>query len=253
MKSDGVRRFASRADTYSKYRFPYPPKILDVLRREIGFDKEDIVADIGSGTGLLSKLFLSNGNMVFAVEPNAEMRSCAERDMAGFENFVSVNGKAERTTLRRNSIDLITAGEALHWFDPSKTIKEFSRVAKPGGILCVAYTRLRNDLELTGAVRKLIRKYERDLAKVPEMSPALASPYFKEGRYSEFKLRNKQMRDLESFKGFLLSMSFMPSPEEAGPSTKLGRAVHRLFDSYESGGQIGLTYETTVLLGGLET
>ena len=57
---DFTRRFDKRANDYSKYRPSYPLGILDILMSEIGFGPSAIVADIGSGTGLLSKLFLQN-------------------------------------------------------------------------------------------------------------------------------------------------------------------------------------------------
>ena len=77
--SHPTQRFSSRVDDYVKYRPHYPREVIDVLRREIGFRPEHVVADIGSGTGISSALFLQNGNDVFAIEPNAQMRVAAER------------------------------------------------------------------------------------------------------------------------------------------------------------------------------
>ena len=87
------------------------------MRTEIGFDKKTGVVDIGSGTGLLSKLFLENGNTVYGVEPNEEMRSHAEETLYEFPHFVSIRGRAEDTTLGDASIGLVTVGQAIHWFD----------------------------------------------------------------------------------------------------------------------------------------
>src|SRR6266849_3318238 len=117
MSADFAERFTGRAAAYSKYRPGYPAEILNVLNSEIAFDQGKTVADIGSGTGLLSKLFLQNGNTVFGVEPNDEMRSFAKQSFSGFPNFVSVKGSAENTTLQDFSVDLVTVGQALHWFD----------------------------------------------------------------------------------------------------------------------------------------
>ncbi|MDA4124761.1 MAG: class I SAM-dependent methyltransferase [Thaumarchaeota archaeon] len=234
---------------YSRYRPGYPPEILDVLRKEIGFQKNEVVADIGSGTGLLTKLFLSNGNRVFAVEPNARMRYHADRDFAGFTNFASVAGKAERTKLRRKSIDLITAGEALHWFNASRTTKEFSRIARPGCHLCVVYTRSKTGGKLTREYLRFINKYQHDLAKVPEMNRKLVSPYFRGGKFLKFKLSGTQALDIGGLRGKILSFSFMPTPEEAERSEAFNRALKRLYNSNESDGQVRFFYETTVLLG----
>lgn len=97
------------------------------------------MADIGSGTGILSKLFLENGNRVYGVEPNKEMREIAEGATAGNPLFVSVNATAEDTTIREASVDLVTVGQALHWFDSEFALTEFARILKLPGYLCVIY------------------------------------------------------------------------------------------------------------------
>ena len=73
-----TKRFSSRVDSYIKYRPHYPQAILPFLRGAIGLTREHIIADVGSGTGFLSKLFLANGNTVYGVEPNADMRAAGE-------------------------------------------------------------------------------------------------------------------------------------------------------------------------------
>ena len=78
MIEDSTKRFTGRAFLYSTSRPNYPHQVLDILRTKIDFDGTYITADIGSGTGLLSQLFLENGNRVLAVEPNDEMRGFAE-------------------------------------------------------------------------------------------------------------------------------------------------------------------------------
>src|SRR5438309_10456873 len=99
MSEDFTHRFTGRASDYSMHRPGYPGQILDILKTECGFDQDKTVADIGSGTGLLSRLFLRNGNKVFWVEPNDEMRSFPEQGLYSSPNFVSINGRAEDTTV----------------------------------------------------------------------------------------------------------------------------------------------------------
>src|SRR5579872_1239973 len=125
-----TNKFSKKAEVYSRYRPSYPKQIIVILGTEIGFDKSKVVADVGSGTGLLSKLFLDNGNFVYGIEPNEEMRSFAEKNLASCTNFVSMNRLAEDTGLPDSSIDLVTAGQALHWFDPDRSRKEFTRILK---------------------------------------------------------------------------------------------------------------------------
>src|SRR5207245_11451503 len=98
MSEDFTHRFTGRASDYSLHRPDYPRQILDILKTEGGFDQNKTVADIGSETGLLSRLFLQNGNKVFCVESNDEMRSFAEKELYSFPNFVRIEGGAEDTT-----------------------------------------------------------------------------------------------------------------------------------------------------------
>src|SRR5215212_8807265 len=110
--SDSTRRFSSRVDNYVKYRPSYPPEVVALLAAECGLTPDALVADVGSGTGLLAELFLKHGNRVFGVEPNREMREAGERLLADYPQYTSINGTAEATTLSEQSIDIITAGQA---------------------------------------------------------------------------------------------------------------------------------------------
>src|SRR6188474_3051229 len=92
-------RFSDRVADYVKYRPHYPGEVVDVLRRERLLPEGGTVADIGSGTGISSRIFLERGHGVLAVEPNGEMRGAAEAWLGTFPGFVSVNGTAEATTL----------------------------------------------------------------------------------------------------------------------------------------------------------
>ena len=130
---DSTKRFASRVENYIKYRPGYPAAILDLLKDKCGLSSASVVADIGSGTGILTELFLRNSHRVFAVEPNREMREAAERLLAQYPNFTSVSGTAEAATLKDQSIDFVTASQAFHWFDREQSRREFIRILKPGG------------------------------------------------------------------------------------------------------------------------
>ena len=241
-------RFDHRASFYSKYRPGYPRELLRILGREIGFDSRDVVADVGSGTGLLTRLFLENGNRVFGVEPNDEMRSYAEGALAGFRSFVSVRGRAERTTLPRKSVDLVTAGQALHWFDPAEAAKEFARISKPKGALCVVFN-TRKDDRFGRAYRAVVDRHERDFAKVPDVDSEHLARYFKSGEYSEFVVPNEQSLDFQGLLGRLLSASYMPSPTDKKGFARLESDVRRLFGRFSTDGTVKLRYRTEVYLG----
>src|SRR5215471_1896224 len=97
--ADAKQRFSNRVTDYVRYRPSYPSALLDLLRAECDLRPDRTIADIGSGTGLLTKLFLDNGNRVFGVEPNEEMRAASEHFLEGNRNFSSINGSAEATAL----------------------------------------------------------------------------------------------------------------------------------------------------------
>src|SRR5919108_2496290 len=114
--SDVTQRFSSRVENYIKYRPGYPKEVIETLIKECGLTTDSVIADNGSGTGILAEMFLQNGNPVYGVEPNREMREAGERLLKGYPNFRSLAAKAEATMLDDDSIDFITAGQSFHWF-----------------------------------------------------------------------------------------------------------------------------------------
>src|SRR5687767_15378176 len=126
--SNTVTRFSNRVANYVKYRPGYPREVLDLFKTEMGLTQESVIADIGSGTGLSSRLFVENGNTVYGVEPNAAMREAARAYLREFPNFIDHDGTAEETNLDNSSLDFVIAAQAFHWFDAEKTRDEFRRI-----------------------------------------------------------------------------------------------------------------------------
>ncbi|MCI0339308.1 MAG: class I SAM-dependent methyltransferase, partial [Acidobacteria bacterium] len=81
--SDVTQRFSTRVENYIKYRPGYPKEVIETLKAECGLTPDSVIADIGSGTGILAKMFLQNGNPVYGVEPNREMREAGEKLLQG--------------------------------------------------------------------------------------------------------------------------------------------------------------------------
>ncbi len=123
-------------ENYVRYRPGYPPDVLDLLRSECGLRPSHVVADIASGTGVFTRLLLENGNSVFAVEPNPEMRGMGIHQLESYDCLVSVAGTAEETTLRSASVDFVTAAQAAHWFDLPRARAEFARILRPEDGAC---------------------------------------------------------------------------------------------------------------------
>ena len=172
--ADAKQRFSNRVADYVRYRPGYPPALIDLLRSECGLRPDHAVADVGSGTGLLSKLFLENGNRVLGVEPNEQMRRAGEECLAAHKNFSSVRGSSEATTLPDSSVDFITAAQAFHWFEPVATRREFLRILKPQGWVVVIWNDRRiSETAFGRAYEDLLVRYGTDYSRVKEAYPEL--------------------------------------------------------------------------------
>ncbi|MFX1268184.1 MAG: class I SAM-dependent methyltransferase, partial [Promethearchaeota archaeon] len=160
---DPKKRFSSRVENYIKFRPNYPSEIIKFLKEKKILIKDSIIADIGSGTGILSEIFLKNGNVVYGIEPNADMRNAAEKLLENYSDFITVDGSAESTNLKGKSIDIITVGQAFHWFDIKQTQKEFRRILKEGGyVILIWNNRKKSDSGFSTEYEKFITKYGKD-------------------------------------------------------------------------------------------
>jgi len=140
-----TERFSSRVENYIRYRPHYPHAVVECLRANCGLTDAAIIADIGSGTGVLTEMLLQNGNQVYGVEPNRSMREAGERQLQHHARFHSVNGTAEATTLANASVDFVTAGQAFHWFDRNAAKAEFRRILRHGGWVALIWNERRTD------------------------------------------------------------------------------------------------------------
>jgi SAM-dependent methyltransferase len=239
-------RFSDRVVDYIKYRPKYPTNMIDLLRREIGLEENHIVADIGSGTGISSDLFIKNGNKVFGVEPNMEMRHAAEQLFADETKFVSVDGSAERSNLESESVDFIFSGQAFHWFDKIQAKLEFNRILKPTGHIVLAWNvRNENDLFQKGYERLL-----RD--NIPEYNAVTHKNitdndiihFFSPATLVKSSLKNYQIFDLEGLKGRLRSSSYCPKTGKEFEN--LMEKIEDLFHKFEKDKLVRFDYITNL-------
>ena len=245
MKS--ITRFSNRVSNYAKYRPGYPASIIRILENEIGFEPQKDIADIGSGTGLLSKLFLGNDNLVYGVEPNDEMRMAGEVLLKDFINFVSIKGTAENTTLADESVDMITSGQAFHWFNNDKTKKEFIRILKPDGYVVLVWNeRLKEASPFMKGYEKILIKYGTDfqVVKHENLGNKDFNKFYVVKNFKIASFENFQIFDFTGLKGRLLSSSYLP-PEN---KNMLGD-LKKLFDKFNDAGKIKFEYETKVYYG----
>lgn len=246
-----TERFSSRADLYDRFRPRYAKAIIPFLEEAIGLAPENIVADIGSGTGILSDLFLQNGNTVYAVEPNTEMRADAEEKFAGDARFHSVPATAEDTMLPDESVDLVVAGQAFHWFNVQQARREFARILKPNGWVALIY----NCWNLPGsavaaAYRRVIDRYGIDFRRVncQRRIGDDMSQLFAEDGPAEKRFDNPQTYDLEAFRGRAFSSSYAPLPGHPNHEP-MTAALRELFEQHAVDGHLVFPYETAVYWG----
>jgi SAM-dependent methyltransferase len=243
-------RFSDRVGNYVRYRPGYPAELLPVLVREAGLTAESRIADIGSGTGISSELFLKAGFRVTGVEPNAPMREAADRQLAGYPGFESVAGSAQATTLAEESIDLIVAAQAFHWFATPETRAEFDRILRPGGHVALIWNvRLIDSTPFLRGYEDLLLRHGTDYAEIRHENidePALAA--FFRGPFATFTFANFQTFDFESLKGRLLSSSYSPAPGHPSHEPML-MDLRRLFEIHARDGRVTFDYETRLHLG----
>lgn len=247
-----VIRFSNRAENYAKYRPGYPVEVIAILKSECGLMINSPVADIGSGTGILSELFLKNGNTVFAVEPNAAMRLFAERNLVKFPNFVSINATAEETTLEPDSADFITAGQAFHWFDREKAKREFTRILKPGGWVVLIWNERRLDSSLfLRDYEDLLLRYGTDYEKVRhENVTSEIDKFYAPQTFQLRSVENIQHFDFESLKGRTCSASYTPEPGDSNFEPMISK-LQEMFSSYNRNGMVDFEYDTRIYYGHL--
>jgi len=253
-----TERFSQRVENYLRYRPGYPAGLLRLMRDELGLGPGSAVADVGSGTGILSQLLLTSERAeVYAVEPNREMREAAESLMRDEPRFHSVDGTAEATTLPDGGVDIVACGQSFHWFDWPRAGAEFRRILKPGGhaVLVwndrrVASTPFLRDFDL------LLREFGTDYKAVVEgymlwdEESARALREFFGGDYKAAGFDNSQALDFEGLRGRVLSASYMPLPGDERHEPMLSR-LRAVFDQHQRDGRVTIEYDTNVYYGTL--
>ncbi|MBN2500263.1 MAG: methyltransferase domain-containing protein [Anaerolineales bacterium] len=251
--SDPTQRFSNRVENYVKYRPGYPPEIISYLTEEAGLTPAAVVADIGSGTGILSEMFLQHGNRVYGVEPNPEMRAAAERLLSDYAQFNSVAAPAEATTLPDASIDFIVAGQAFHWFEQDKAKLEFQRILKPGGVVVLVWnSRLRAGTPFLDAYEALLKVYALDYRQVKESNITAEgiAAFFTPQACTSADFDNAQAFDFEGLRGRALSSSYAPLPRHANYGAFV-QSLQAAFTQHQVEGQIEFKYETRLYWGEL--
>jgi ubiquinone/menaquinone biosynthesis C-methylase UbiE len=246
---DAKHRFTDRVVNYFKGRPGYPAQVIDVLRSHCGLTNTAVVADIGSGTGILAHTLCNYAQSVYGVEPNDAMRAASKELLSNKPNFVAVNGAAENTGLPATSVDLITVAQAFHWFDQSEARHEFMRILKPNGFTALIW----NDRRMTGshlaeAYEQLLVDFGVDYRDVKSRGRAAAENierFFGHSQIKRSTIANSQRLDCDGFIARATSASYMPG--ESHPHHRaMVEAARRIFEENHSGDYVVLEYDTRI-------
>lgn len=255
MFKNSTSRFTRTVENYIKYRPGYPKALFDFLQTQLHLTPESVVADIGSGTGISTEPFLKLGNQVFAVEPNLEMRQAADDLLGHFPNFVSVNGTAEATTLPNYCADIVIAGTAFHWFEPSATRREFLRILKPDGYVLLTWN-VRNNKRsnFMPAYEDFLLNHSTDYTLVREVyhDSTGFDTFFGKNQWQQVAFENTQVFDFEGLIGRYLSCSYA-FPENHLQFLDAKAALRIIFDEYQEDGKVALWYDTVLYYGKLNS
>ena len=247
--SDGRAIFSHKAEAYARYRWSYAPAAIRVFCETAQLGSHSWVADLGAGTGILTRQLARWVGRLSAVEPNPEMRRAATKALAAFPTCEVLDASAEDTNLPGQSVDAITAAQAIHWFNPLPARREFQRILKPGGWLgCFRNSSTRPELEqaLEG-----LNIPENGVARTPHGSPFGSQPpgfYFGGETYQKQSFPFTFQQNWEGFFGALISTSFMP--DEGHPCfSHLEAAARAVFDRFSAAGWLEVRGETELILG----
>lgn len=258
-----------RVENYIRYRPRYPRAVLDLLKSECLLSPLHVIADVGAGTGNLARLFLENGNRVYGVEPDADMRAGAEAELERFPKFTLLAAAAESTTLPDHGVDFVTAGQAFHWFGLDLAKREFARILVPGGwIVAVWNVQKPGGSPLLDALQRFWEKdeywkhsSERARKRMERVQAyrlnddlvrrELLEPFFGPDRFEQAVFENPMVCDFERLKGRILSSGNALGPEDPNYPDML-QALERLFHAHEVDGTVTIEHDTRVVYGRLD-
>jgi len=249
--AEPTKRFTERVDNYVKYRPGYPTEVPDLLANEGGLTAGSVIADVGSGTGIFTKLLLQRGYKVYAVEPNQAMQQAACMWLASEENFTPVDAVAEATTLATHSIDMVVCAQAFHWFNDARTRWEFNRILKEDGLTALIWNnRLPDTDDFSVAYEMLLKTESVDYNKVNHrnIKDIDFKAFFKNGVYKQVNYPNTQVFDIDGLMGRAFSSSYVP-PEGSNGGIKFKGMLEGIFAKYNTKGTVTFSYQTEVYIG----
>ncbi|HFK1456349.1 TPA: class I SAM-dependent methyltransferase [Bacillus cereus] len=246
-----TENFTDKADIYAKYRPSYPNEYIEYLLSANELNENQIVADIGSGTGIFSRQLLESGLHVIGVEPNDDMRKMAEQSLKQYPRFQSIKATAENTTLKENSVDLVTVAQAFHWFDKEAFKIECQRILKQKANVALVWNSrdvtspiIKENAEIFQKTCPTFKGFSGGIDETPEVF----NSFFKDGEYEFKEYQNDLLFNYESFLGRNLSASYAPKENDEEYKNFVS-LLSELFEKYSKNGKIILPNLTRSYMG----
>lgn len=246
---NAVDRYSEKAVTYAQCRWDYAAEAIQTLVTECGLSENWIIADIGSGTGMVTRHFVDRVRTVFAVEPNSDMRNIATEALRAHGSYRGVNGFSDATTLPENSVRMITVGRALHWFPAESTRAEFCRILKPDGWLAIFSVRCTDPALLDSMKAVRIEENGWNVAVDKErMNLVPLSFYLGHDSFRTLIVAGSVRESWEDFLGRMCSISAAPGPDHP-LRPNLERALRQVFEQHAVDGILNVSNATEVRFG----
>ncbi len=241
--------FSGKSEIYSKFRPVYPKEIIQTLTNKYGLTGSMTVADIGCGTGILSRMFLENGNKVLCIDPNEEMLEICRKGLSGYEKATIMKGYAEKTGLEDHSVNVITAGQSFHWFNVDKTTREFRRILRAPNMVALIWNDRDNKDNFTSEFENVVSKYSKGYHGTGSsaISDDLISQFFN-WSYGYYQYPNFQELDFDGLVGRYSSASYSLSAEDEKYSKTIS-SLKEAFNTYEKNGKVVIKYTTKLYVG----
>jgi SAM-dependent methyltransferase len=237
--TDSKERFGDRAGAYAAHRPGYPAEAIDAVLEGLGDPRALVVADVGAGTGISSRLLAARGASVLAIEPNAKMRASAEPDVC----VTWSAGTGEATGLPDRSVDVAAAFQAFHWFATAAGLGEMRRIARRRAAL-VQYERDEAD-PFTAAYGAIVARYATDDTERRRIGAMEIFARFPDARVVWAAFRSGQRLDLEGLLGRAASTSYLP--QAGAPNERMREEIGATFARFANAGEVELAMMTFVI------
>ena len=249
-QSVNAGRFTGLADIYAAHRPTYPAEIIAaVCERAAAGGGPRIAIDIGCGTGIAT-LSLARGLAdwrIIAAEPNADMLDKARVTCAGQSNIEFLPNGAEALPGEDESVGLVIAAQALHWFDMPKFFADAARVMPAGGTLAILYNNRQNAVsavlsEIEAYLEGIDGSYDRNYRArdIPALLGDLEA-FDNVERVRQVWLKPTSCDDLVNY--FMSRSMMQPLAKKVGIA-KLRQRIGDIADEHARGGMIDLPFAT---------